>query len=367
MNFLTGTPRSRVVRRFAAIIALAVTLMATPVTPDAARAIAVREQASVVPRMECRMLMAQDFTSLPDAPAQISAAEIVPAAGATPEHCHATGYIAPQIQFDLRLPVRTWSGRYLQIGCGGLCDLETDIETRLSLEGHLGNCTLPDLGEFALGHSNTGHTGPGGLWAKDAPQARIDWAYRSEHALSVAAKAIIADYYGQPPRHAYFAGCSNGGRQALMLAQRFPDDFDGILAGAPAGARPAIMLALAWNAQADTGADGGTTLTPDTLPLIHQAAMAECDGHDGLTDGQIDDPRACRFDPATLLCPDGQSGTGCLASAQVETVRKLYSGPISVPLPDSRPVRRRRQHRRRCELRRSTAGWPVRRPRRLGR
>lgn len=319
-----GAARKGVVATIVVTIAFA----AASVIPGAAPVGAARAEFPVVPpKIACEALASKDFASLADAPTQIEGAKVVPAVEGTPEHCLVTGYIAPQIQFKLYLPTQTWAGRYLQIGCGGFCGYMTDPSTKVVQEGQLGGCTPSDLGGLAVAFGDSGHAGTNALWAQDAPQARIDWGYQSEHVLSIASKAIIAAFYGQAPRNAYFAGCSNGGRQALMLAQRFPDDFDGILAGAPVNAMPAVMLALAWDARANTAADGGTILTPETLPLLHRAALAACDGRDGLNDGQIADPRACRFDPASMQCPDGNAGTDCLTPAQVEAARKIYAGP----------------------------------------
>ena len=253
----------------------------------------------VLPKMPCEELARQDFTLLPDAMIQVLSATLVPATPSASEYCKVKGYIAPQIQFELRLPTKTWTQRYLQIGCGGFCG-SVDIDLKLEREGHFGGCLPQDIDEFALASSNSGHVSSGGAdatWAKNAPQLKVDWGYRSEHTLATASRAIITTFYGQEPQYAYFAGCSNGGRQALMLAQRYPDDFDGILAGAPVNPVFGVVLTLAWNAKANTAADGSPVLTLDQLPLIHQAALAECDGRDGLVDGQIDDPRACQFNP----------------------------------------------------------------------
>jgi len=252
----------------------------------------------------------------------------IPATDAAPEQCHVTGYVVPQIQFELRLPTSRWSQRYLQLGCGGFCGYMTDPVTKIDREGHLGGCMPENLGNFAVAFGNSGHAGTGGLWAKDAPHARIDWGYRSEHALATASKAIIARYYGAPPTYAYFAGCSNGGRQGLMLAQRFPEDFDGILVGAAPVSFPGVMLAAAWMARANTGTDGSRILSPDTLPILQQGALAACDEIDGFVDGLISDPRACHFDPGRLACPAADQTEACLSPAQVEAARKLYTGPV---------------------------------------
>jgi pimeloyl-ACP methyl ester carboxylesterase len=281
----------------------------------------------VLPKMSCEALAFEDFTSLPDAGTQILSSELVPADGSTPEYCKVTGYVEPQIQFELRLPTKTWTQRYLQLGCGGFCGL-MDIDWKLETERQLGECVPHTINEVVVGSSNSGHVGNGTLWAVDAPQLKVDWGYRSEHVFAIASRAIINAFYGQEPQYAYFGGCSNGGRQALMLAQRYPDDFDGILAGGAVNALTGVVMALAWTSIANTAADGSPILTLDKLPVIHQAALAECDGRDGLVDGQITDPRACQFDPASLQCPAGQDAPDCLTPAQVEAVREIYAGPV---------------------------------------
>src|SRR5204863_8050709 len=141
--------------------------------------------------------------------------------------------------------------------------------------------------------------------------------YRGPHVLSVAAKRVIAAYYGSPPVHSYFDGCSTGGREALLLAQRYPADFDGILAGSPNLAMsPWWGMYLPWVARANTGPGGEPIITRDRLPALHQAVLAACDRLDGLVDGQIDDPRACRFDPVAVRCPAGTDRPDCLSPAQ---------------------------------------------------
>src|SRR5262249_52424193 len=153
-------------------------------------------------------------------------------------------------------------------------------------------CPAQPGGDFAVASTDEGHTSanPGdgfdGLWASDDQQLRIDFGYRAAHVVAVAAKAIIAAYYGSSPRHAYFAGCSDGGREALMEAQRYPDDFDGIAAGGPANIfAPLLGELMLWEADLNTGAHGQEILTAAKLPALHQAVIAACDADDGVIDG----------------------------------------------------------------------------------
>jgi hypothetical protein len=285
----------------------------------------------VAPRLDCAALTpigtaprpgVADFTRIPGAPTRVTSATLVAATAATPEFCDVRGYVAPQVQFDLKLPTKTWQGRYLQSGCGGFC-------------GAVGSpsfptCDLQPGGDFAVAATDDGHVAGGtdGLWGVNDQQLRVDFGSQAPHVLSLAAKAIVKAFYGVGPRFSYFQGCSDGGREALIEAQRFPGDFNGIVAGAPANIwAPLLAESLAWNARANMDANGNQVLTASKLPALHDAVIKACDGLDGLVDGQIDDPRACRFDPASMRCPSGVDQPTCLSPAQVETVRKLYAGP----------------------------------------
>lgn len=277
----------------------------------------------VPPVMSCSALLQQDFTATPDAPAVLSSAVIVPAAQGAPELCDVHGYIPPQVQFELKLPTSTYQGRYLQQGCGGFC-------------GAIPNTTFPACdvalgGDFAMAADDEGHVGANafdGLWGANDPQLRIDYGFRSEHVLALAAKAIVARFYGQRPAYSYYNGCSDGGREALDEAQRYPADFDGIVAGAPVYLISEITELDVWAADVALDAHGALLISTPKLALLHSTVLAACDGADGLTDGQIDDPRDCRFDPAAVACPTGQDGAGCLTSQEVDVARKLYQGPI---------------------------------------
>ncbi|GAA0223170.1 tannase/feruloyl esterase family alpha/beta hydrolase [Saccharothrix mutabilis subsp. mutabilis] len=252
--------------------------------------------------------------------AVVTDAALVAASDTEGEHCDVRGLVAPRIRFHLKLPT-DYSGRYLQLGCGGFCGELAPPTPRA--------CgTVP--GDLAVATTDDGHTGAGDVpsvdasWAGDR-QARDDWQFRAPHVVSRTAKDVIARYYGAPPTFSYFSGCSGGGREALLLAQRHPEAFDGIAAGAPAVQLSALIVHQAWLARVTTDPRGNPVLTADRLPGLHAAVLARCDHLDGLTDGQLDDPRACDFDPAALLCPAG--GAACLTPAQVEAVRKLYDGP----------------------------------------
>jgi len=176
---------------------------------------------------------------------------------------------------------------------------------------------------YASASTDTGHVGGRGTFALGHPEKLIDFAWRSEHEMTVTAKAVIAAFYGSAPSRSYWNGCSTGGRQGLKEAQKFPEDYDGIIAGAPAN-RTALAL---WIAHAVLK-DPASYIPPAKYPAIHQAAIAACDAADGLKDGLIDDPRTCAFDPAVLLCK-GVEGPSCLTAAQVAAAKTIYSPAVN--------------------------------------
>ncbi|MEH2243849.1 tannase/feruloyl esterase family alpha/beta hydrolase [Nostoc sp.] len=277
-----------------------------------------------MPSNPCSALMQRDFAAIPDAPTAIVSAQIIPSKDKTLEYCEVKGYVTPQIQFEVRLPTQNWNRRYLQVGCGGYCgSLNASPECITALNQN-----------FAVAFDNTGHIGggigtPSALWGLDQPQLRADFGYRSEHVTALAAKAIATAFYSKSPSYSYFQGCSNGGRQALMLAQRYPNDFNGIIAGAPAAIQAPLNGEYeTWNERANQDSQGNSILSPDKLVLIHQAAIANCDGQDGLLDGQITDPRVCTFKPESLRCSGDGEQANCLTTAQIAVVKKLYGGVV---------------------------------------
>lgn len=281
------------------------------------------ERPAIPPVMACGDLASRDFLGIAGAPTRISSAQVQTRDGGQ-EFCLVKGMIAPQIQFELHLPTRSYTGRYLQGGCGGACGVIYDHV--------LPSCDNRQAfgGAFAVSFNNSGHVGPepfDTLWAAYAPQLREDFAYRAAHVVALASKQILSVYYGRPPQYSYFLGCSNGGREAMMEAQRYPDDFDGIVAGAPALWITAGVVRIIHESQVAQDAAGKPVLTPQATSLLHDAVIAACDGLDGLKDGQIDNPRACRFDPGQLVCKPGVT-SGCISPQQADVIRKLYRGPV---------------------------------------
>jgi len=180
---------------------------------------------------------------------------------------------------------------------------------------------------YAMAGTDTGHSGDATYanWALGHPEKVADFGYRGIHEMTRVAKAAVKAYYSKDPQHSYFWGCSNGGRQALMEAQRFPEDYDGILAGAPANYFTHLLTKALADAQATT-LDPASYIPPSKLPAIARAVNAACDAQDGVSDGIVSDPKKCHFDPVVMLCKEGDSEK-CLTTAQVTALKKLYEGP----------------------------------------
>ena len=248
-----------------------------------------------------------------------SATEKAGVAGASV--CSVSGTLAPTINFQVDLPMKSWTQRYLQTGCGGLCgSLNINV-------GAADGCPIVTAGGFVIASTDMGHEGMSGEFGLD-PQKRADFAYRGVHLTAVAAKALIRAFYGQSERYAYFDGCSDGGREALVEAERFPKDFNGIIAGAPA-LNFTIQNSLyhGWQARSNTGADGKAILIAPRLAILHSAVLAACDSLDGQQDGLISTPGACRFDPTSIVCKSGQDSSTCLTTAEAIVARRFYDGP----------------------------------------
>lgn len=314
-------------RRLASVWLGSVLLAAPAFAPLAACATAPAEQTGGVTltatpaAIPCASLQATDLTAIGGAGSRVTSAAETQVDGIAV--CAVEGVLAPSIGFRVNLPVSTWTQRYLQVGCGGLCGT---INLRV---GAAEGCVPIAAGGFVIASTDMGHSGMGGEFGKD-PQKRSDFAWRGVHLTSVASKALIRAYYGKSQSYAYFTGCSDGGREALVEAQRFPDDFDGVVAGAPAmNFQVQNSLLHGWEARSNLGADGKALIVAAHLPLLHSVVLKACDEIDGLKDGLIADPRQCRFDPAVLACGPGQTTTAgqCWSADQIAAVRNLYDGP----------------------------------------
>lgn len=297
-------------------------LLAVPACAQSSAGLA--DLAPLLPTMACADVVKMDLSGVTDGTVTIQSATVVTNVGPEP-YCDVRGTISPANLIAVRLPTQGWTQRYVEVGCGGLCGMLS-----VPVNPTMAAACVPILNaQTALATTNMGHSGGNdGSWAAGNPQAQIDFAYRSMHALAQVSKAMITKFYGQAPRYSYFDGCSDGGREALMEAQRYPNDFDGIAAGAPAND---LVIQNTyhhgWNAVANIDASGKYTLVASKLPLIHQAAINACDAIDGVTDGIIDDPRRCSFDPGTMLCASGQDPSTCLSAAEIAVVRRIHDGP----------------------------------------
>jgi Tannase and feruloyl esterase len=236
-----------------------------------------------------------------------------------PAFCRVTGSIRPSadsdIRFELWLPVAGWNGKFMQTGNGGAA-------------GFINYSSLvePLSRGYAVAHTDTGHEGEIGdfSWAAGHPEKMVDFQYRAVHALTVVGKTLTEAHYGRAPVKSYWSGCSTGGRQGLKEAQRFPDDYDAILAGAPASNWSPLM-GLSVLIQRNLGPAG---LRINKLDMLKEAAISACDADDGVADRVISWPSRCDFDPASLRCASGQAGQ-CLSRNEIAAAKRIYAGVLN--------------------------------------
>jgi feruloyl esterase len=277
-------------RIFLVVVLSLLALAATPARADEA-----------APLHACETLKSLDLSGVADQPAHVERA--APSAFNGAEVCAVAGYVEPAVRFLVRLPLQDWDGRFLQAGCGGLCGRIPDEFAQVH------GCPSFESGHMAVAATDMGHEGPGPEFGDD-PQLRADFAWRGVHVTAEVAKALIQAFYGKPAAHAYFLGCSDGGREALIEAERFPDDFDGVAAGSPAmNFLIQNTFYHGWNATSNTGPDGKPILTAPDLAVLHRAALAAC----GAVEGVIEDPLRCAFDPAAAACKTRESAD-CLSA-----------------------------------------------------
>jgi hypothetical protein len=241
-----------------------------------------------------------------------------------PPFCRVAGDATPttesHIGFEVWIPLSNWNGKYMQVGNGGYAG--SIPYTSLAYGLPLG---------YAVAGTNDGHTGSGldASWALGHPQLIVDFGYRALKATTDDAKAIITAFTSKLPSRSYFNGCSDGGREALMEAERYPDDFDGILAGSPANFWTHLFIGFVWDQQA-LQEKAVSYIPSSSLPILSNAALKQCVGKDGgvSTDAFLNDPRQCNFNPAKVACKNGQS-SGCFTPAQVTAAQKIYQGPLN--------------------------------------
>lgn len=267
----------------------------------------------------CEALAKLSFQLYPDTVAMVESAASVASSATAPAHCRVRGYVSPQVGFEVRLPA-AWNGRLLQQGCRGMCGIiHLDTANDALARGYATVGT--DMGHRAVSSTS-------GAWALSGPSSLVDFGFRGTHVTTLAARSLVERYYSRPVAKSYFRGCGTGGRQALVAAQRYPDDFDGILTdGGVVFAYARLNYALAHFVRANVRPDGGQWLSAGDAERVHRAALAACDASDGLEDGTISDPQHCTFDPGQMEC--GRAApSGCLSPQQVDAVRRFYRGPV---------------------------------------
>jgi feruloyl esterase len=239
-----------------------------------------------------------------------------------PAFCRVAATIKPTSDSDIKIEVwipsrENWNGKFAGVGSGGL-------------GGTIDHgAMIPALVRgYAAAATDTGHdvSGPPGSFASGHPEKVIDYGYRSTHLTAVIGKEIVARYFGRAATHAYFSGCSQGGQEALMEAQRFPTDYDGIIAGDPDYNQTHHEVGAHLWTVATLFTNTGATISPDAALLVGHAVNEACDALDGVRDGVLENPRLCHFDPGVLQCK-GAAGPTCLTAPQVDAVRKLWEGP----------------------------------------
>lgn len=282
----------------------------------------------------CAALVADNFEGLPDAPTRILSAELTdvpptdanmpPGSGAAilaaspiKQYCRVRGYVAPQNKFELRLPLLAqWNGRFNLTPCAGFCG---------ALNGQACN---PSLARgYAAITGNGGHDASGfdGVWAANSPNLQEDFAWRHNHVITVAGKAITTKFYGKPIARSYMTGCSKGGHAVLMEAQRFPEDFDALLPAAPVYDLTGRVIAGAWWAQAVSGEKGASVLNRAAADAVTRSILARCGAQVGVDDGFVNDPAACDWRPEMVACPAQGSASDCLSPRQVGAIKRMMS------------------------------------------
>ena len=253
-------------------------------------------------------------------------------------HCKLTGRMNPRtgadgkpyhIGFELRLP-REWNGRFLYQGGGGNDGVLRPAVGPQAAPGYALNRG------FAVVTTDAGHQGPDASFGFD-PIARVDNAYHAHDRVAVTAKEIVRRFYAKPPERSYFIGCSGGGRQGMMFTQRFPSYFDGVIAMAPAmRVSKGATIAAAWDTQAlaaiapqsaDRKPIVSQALSDGDLALLRKGILDACDAQDGVADGLVSNPAACRFDPRNLMCSSNAKAPDCLSPMQVGALKKMFAGP----------------------------------------
>lgn len=283
------------------------------------------------PVLDPAHLLEIDLSRLSGAPTRIETVELISTSAST-QYYKVRAYVAPAVRFELRLPMIGWAQRLLMFGVGGYGGtVSFDFDYWPGIQSALRN--LP-LEHFALVTTDLGHQRSlakenDALWALSNPQALVDFGYAATHKVVVASKKIIELFYGIAPTYSYLVGTSNGGRQGLQEAQRYPEDFHGIACDAPTLDYVATATFWhAWNAQTNRGKDGKPILTADKIPGLHNAVLRAANRAGAVIEGMVVDPRAFKFDANELLGSDFDNGF-TITEAQADVINRLYQGPIT--------------------------------------
>src|SRR5450631_2702160 len=254
-------------------------------------------------------------------PAAFSGGDLTPFYKSLPAFCRVVAEAKPTADSDIKLevwlPASGWNGKLQGIGNGGFAGLIDYVQIGSAMSKG-----------YAATATDTGHTGSpvDAAWALGHPEKVVDFGHRGIHEMTRVAKELAHAFYGKATQHSYFAGCSDGGREALMEAQRYPADYDGILAGAPANYWTALLSTAAVDTLALT-LDAASFIPPAKIPAISAAVLAVCDKLDGVNDGVLNDPRQCHFDPASMQCKASDDTDKCLTAPQAAALKKIYAGP----------------------------------------
>ena len=289
---------------------------------------------------KCAALTALNLEAAPGGPAIITSAHLVevPADGLQPpffhpsgyasgsfaqvagkikQYCDVTGYVAPQNKFDLKLPLPgDWNQKFFFYACGGFCGTVVADACNLGLARGYASVTGNGGHDSVLGFD--------GVWAANAPELQEDFGWRSTHVVTLIAKTIGTHYYGKPIKYSYLVGNSKGGQAVLMEAQRFPEDFDGLMPSAPVyDYTGRNTYAAAWWAQAVNDGHGGSVLNDEAAQAVYKSVLQHCGAQAGVEEGLVTDPTSCTWQPEMIACPSGSNRSDCLNPKQVAAVRRL--------------------------------------------
>ena len=289
---------------------------------------------------KCTALAALNLEGVPGGPALITSARLVdvPTTGLAMfrvasgfgtdaifhasrigQYCDVTGYVAPQSKFELKLPLANdWNQKLFFLACAGYCGRINEAAPNFGLVRGYASVTGNGGHDSALGFD--------GIWATNAPELQEDFGWRSNHVVTLIAKAVITHYYGKPIRYSYMVGNSKGGQAVLLEAQRFPEDFDALLASAPVyDYTGRNTIAAAWFAQAVSDSRGGSVLNGEAARAMHKSVLEHCGAQAGVEEGLVTDPPSCKWQPEMIACSSGSNGADCLSARQVAAVKRLMT------------------------------------------